>query len=582
MIRKTVPVVFLACLVLLLAGCHKITGNEHAAPVQSASAGSREGNKVTGPLEQKALSAGEGIRDEQKSVFAGSEAEKCEMTESQEETADPASEESGAIKPNVRPEEGRRADAEQPVSRPKQQTLETKEETVFGGIQRSSHPSDVPPKDTVRYTQSRREEIMETRYVESVVDENDPSTYQIIKKEPEVSRMYVNRAGDVKYAYENGVWYEYKYSSGSLVFDHRNDELARTLLKPGGKYDCLEVLEMDCQAVPDERGETLYRYHVRYQGIRRMDRAPAELGHLRMVEAGLLTTELQEEKVPVLVEVRVGTGKYRYYGWQRLDGRTYYFDEHGEKVTGSQVIQGIRHEFDEQGVKISTAGVEVSQENGAVDWEKAAASGIDLAMIQCAYRDSETGILTLDSRAAENLRGAEKAGLKTGICLYSQAVTEEEALEEAEFLIRMAEKYEITGPAAVKTAYANPERNGRADRLGREARTDYVKMCCDRIREAGYTPMVHAEEAFLTDALEKEKLSECQLWLTIYDSGLTYTGPCAVRQYTDRGTVNGISGYAGLNISSGNCGTLNSISQNSPGRNSGSGKRPEFLPDEGD
>ena len=64
--------------------------------------------------------------------------------------------------------------------------------------------------------------------------------------------------------------------------------------------------------------------------------------------------------------------------------------------------------------------------------------------------------------------------------------------------------------------------------------------------------MIHTDEAFFMGALEAERLSEYQFWLTVYDdSDLTYTGLCAVRKYTDRGTVNGISGYAGLNISLG-------------------------------
>ena len=66
------------------------------------------------------------------------------------------------------------------------------------------------------------------------------------------------------------------------------------------------------------------------------------------------------EKIPVTEEVRIGTGEYRYYGWQVLDGNTFYFDKYGEKVTGIQVIQGICHEFDENGVKISSAGIDVS------------------------------------------------------------------------------------------------------------------------------------------------------------------------------------------------------------------------------
>lgn len=220
-------------------------------------------------------------------------------------------------------------------------------------------------------------------------------------------------------------------------------------------------------------------------------------------------------------------------------------------MTGQQVIRGIRHEFDRNGVKISRAGVEVSGEHGMIDWERAAGAKIDLALIRCAYRDSVTGQLILDAQAEKNLTGAKEAGLETGIWLFSQAVTMEEAIEEAEFLIHMAEKYEVEGPVALTAAYANPERNGRADQVGREERTAYIAAGCQAIEEAGYTPVLHTDEAFLAERLDAGKLSDCQLWLTGYDPDLTYTGPCAIRQYTDRGTVDGISGYTGLNISYG-------------------------------
>ena len=547
---KVIPVMGAACLVLLLAGCHKAAGSGQRGPVSYEGAGLNEGIvEFAEPSEPKIVSDGEYVLEEQKlpSECSGTEEK---VTESQNEALDlvtEAAEKIGCLKI------GCTADTALPAAQEEPDISDTESEMIFGAIQKYSHPSDLPPEDTVRYTESRKEEIMETQYVKSVVDENDPSTYEIIKREPEVPRIYVNQVGDIKYAYENGVWYEYRYSNGNVVFGNQNDDLALALLKPPGKYDRLEAIDTECRVVTDENGEIQYRYYVRYQGIRVMEKEPADLDHLTEVHMETAAVSFQaEEKVPILMEVRVGTGRYRYYGWQKLDGKTYYFDEHGERVTGSQVIRGIRHVFDEQGVKISKAGAEVSEENGTIAWEKAAEAGIDRALIQCAYRDAETGTLIPDTQAVQNIKGAGRAGLETGLSLFSQAVTEEEALEEAEFLIRMAEKYKTAGPLVLETSYANPEHNGRADQLGEEERTKYIKMCCDRIQEAGYTPMIHTDEVFLMEALEAERLSEYQFWLTVYDdSDLTYTGLCAVRQYTDRGTVNGISGYAGLNISLG-------------------------------
>ena len=84
--------------------------------------------------------------------------------------------------------------------------------------------------------------------------------------------------------------------------------------------------------------------------------------------------------------------------------------------------------------------------------------------------------------------------------------------------------------------------------IGKEERTEYIAAYCQTLRECGYTPIIHADEAFLSDCIDMEKLGSCRLWLTQYDSKLTYTMPCEIWQYTAKGMVDGISGYTGLNI----------------------------------
>lgn len=390
--------------------------------------------------------------------------------------------------------------------------------------------------------------------MQSVVDPDDPSTYKVVEKKEEVPILYVNQAGDIKYAFEDGKWYEYRYCSGTVMLDEKDQDTALKLLNYRGDYNDYEVLYVNCKESDEGNQALRYQFQIRYRGKFAMEKAPTELNRFTCVDLGIVAatmTRSRAELVPVLVEQTFGTGEYRYYGWQELDGKTFYYDENGERVTGQQIIQGIRHIFDEQGVRISRAGVEVSEENGVIDWEKAAECRIDTAMIRCAYRASDTGMLIPDAQAERNLLGAGQAGIEAGITLLSQAVTADEAVEEAEYLIRLADEYKITGPIAITVSWANPEHNGRADMLGREERTKYIAACGRRLREAGYTPMLHTDEAFLSDGLVMDELTDFQLWLTACDPDLTYTGSCEIWQYTDRGTADGMSGYAGLYISYG-------------------------------
>lgn len=422
----------------------------------------------------------------------------------------------------------------------------------FGSLRGLYHSSGFCPEDTVEYVDSAREEIRVTRQVKSVVDENDPDTYQIVERQQEVPSKYVNRAGDIKYAFEDGVWYEYKYSSGNITLGKKDEALALKLLDLSGAYDGYEVVHVDCVETEKKNHVLQYQYRVRYQCRRAMEKAPTETEDLLPEDLGIVAatmTVTTREKVPVTRYVTVATGEYRYYGWQELDGKLCYFNSDAEKVTGPQVIQGILHLFDEQGVKISRSGVEVSEKNGEIDWEKVAEAKIDRALICCARRESEGGALVPDAQAEKNITGARRAGIETGLSLFSQAVTVEEAEEEAEYLIRLAEKYKVGGPIAVTVFCTDPERSGRADRLDREARTKCIEACCRTLAEAGYTPALHGERAFLSDSLDLERFEDCQLWLTEYSLDLTYIGFCGIWQYTDRGTVDGISGYTGLNIS---------------------------------
>ena len=71
-------------------------------------------------------------------------------------------------------------------------------------------------------------------------------------------------------------------------------------------------------------------------------------------------------------------------------------------------------------------GIDVSENNGAIDWPTVAAAGIQFAMVRCSY-----GLHSKDSRFAENVAGAKAAGLKVGAYHYSYALNVAEAIHEA-------------------------------------------------------------------------------------------------------------------------------------------------------
>ncbi len=241
--------------------------------------------------------------------------------------------------------------------------------------------------------------------------------------------------------------------------------------------------------------------------------------------------------------------KTTYYGWQTIDGATYYFDKNGKKVTGQQVIQGISYTFSSDGVRSGTIGIDVSKYQKNINWTKIKNAGINFVIIRCGYRGYGSGVLVQDEMFVSHITGAKAAGLRVGIYFFSQAINEAEAVEEASMAVGLAKKYGINMPIAIDSEYANGGK-GRADGLSKSERTAVTRAFCDTVKSAGYTPMVYASKSWFSNHLDVSKLSSYRIWVAHYAEKCGYTGNYHIWQHTDKGKVDGYSGYLDMNISS--------------------------------
>lgn len=238
-----------------------------------------------------------------------------------------------------------------------------------------------------------------------------------------------------------------------------------------------------------------------------------------------------------------------YYGWQTIDGATYYFDKDGNKVTGEQVIEGIPYTFSSEGVRSGTIGIDVSKYQTGINWTNVKNAGINFVMIRCGYRGYGSGVLVEDPMYASHISGAKAAGLRVGVYFFSQAVNEAEAVEEASMAVSLARKYGINMPIAIDSEYAAGG-SGRADRLSTSERTAITKAFCNTVQSAGYTPMVYASKSWFSDHLNVSQLSGYRIWVAHYSEKCGYTGTYHIWQNTDKGKVDGVPGYVDMNISS--------------------------------
>lgn len=195
-------------------------------------------------------------------------------------------------------------------------------------------------------------------------------------------------------------------------------------------------------------------------------------------------------------------------------------------------------------------GIDVSKHQGEIDWSKVKTSGVKFAMIRCGYRGYTEGNLNEDIQFLNNIKGAYNNGIDVGLYFYSSAINEQEAVEEANFVLNLIKKYRvkdyITYPVTIDIEDFEGTRNYI---LSVQERTNIVKAFCNTIKNAGYKPMVYSYTYFLENKLDMNQLSNYETWIADYYGNTWYNRPYTIWQYTDQGNINGINGNVDLNYS---------------------------------
>jgi GH25 family lysozyme M1 (1,4-beta-N-acetylmuramidase) len=205
-------------------------------------------------------------------------------------------------------------------------------------------------------------------------------------------------------------------------------------------------------------------------------------------------------------------------------------------------------QYVEDGEVISHKGIDVSKYQSGIDWEKVKADGVEYAFIRLGIRGYETGKIVLDEYFDQNMRGANNAGVMAGVYFFTQAITVDEAIEEAQFVIENLADYDVPYPIVFDVEMVDGA-NARANNLTQTQRTDITIAFCDAIKEAGYTPMIYGNVKCFTKLLDMTRLEDYEKWYAFYDDYMYMPYNVSCWQYTEKGTVSGIKGKVDLNIS---------------------------------
>jgi GH25 family lysozyme M1 (1,4-beta-N-acetylmuramidase) len=232
-----------------------------------------------------------------------------------------------------------------------------------------------------------------------------------------------------------------------------------------------------------------------------------------------------------------------YYGWQTINGSRYYYDKNGNKVTGTQVITGNKYNFGSDGALLTSGyGIDVSKWQGSIDWSQAK-SAVSFAIVRAGFRGSN-GAISVDSYAGTNIKNAKANGVKVGLYVYSRAMNEVQAVEEASLAISVAKQY---GGISLPI-YIDMEADNQKS-LSTAQRDAIVIAFCKTVKNAGYQAGVYANKNWLTNYLTPSSYTGYSIWCAQYNTSCTYGGRYDIWQYSSKGTIPGIKGNVDLDQS---------------------------------
>ena len=186
-------------------------------------------------------------------------------------------------------------------------------------------------------------------------------------------------------------------------------------------------------------------------------------------------------------------------------------------------------------------GIDVSQWQGNIDWQKVKGAGVQFAMLRAGY-----GRNNLDTKFHRNAKGAVAVGIPVGLYWFSYALNVEMAKKEAQYAVELAKKYKITWPIAYDLEYdtvSYAAKNGVT--ITKSLATQMAIAFCEEIKRLGYIPMVYTNLDYLNRYFDRSKLPY-DLWYAQYASTASVADK-EIWQYSSKGSMPGIAGNVDMN-----------------------------------
>lgn len=193
------------------------------------------------------------------------------------------------------------------------------------------------------------------------------------------------------------------------------------------------------------------------------------------------------------------------------------------------------------------SGIDVSEWQQNIDWERVADDDIDFAIIRLGYRGYTEGQVNLDIQYAKNMRGAIDNDIPVGVYFFSQAISIDEAIEEANFCLNYLHDYDIDYPVVFDWETVNVS-SARTNNMDGNLLTACAIAFCETIEDGGYTPMIYSNKQLALLTYDLSQLTDYPFWFAGYTAYPEFYYGFDFWQYTSGGSVDGINGRVDMNI----------------------------------
>ncbi|MCM1272176.1 MAG: SH3 domain-containing protein [Clostridium sp.] len=186
-------------------------------------------------------------------------------------------------------------------------------------------------------------------------------------------------------------------------------------------------------------------------------------------------------------------------------------------------------------------GIDVSEFQGAVDWQKAKTSGVTFAILRCGFGENVES--QDDKRFAANAEACEALNIPYGVYLYSYSTNVEHAKSEAEHVIRLVKGKKLTYPV-----FYDMEDNDTLGSCTTSVMGDIAEAFCNEILKAGYQVGIYANLYWLNNKLTDSRFDKWDKWVAQYYKECQYEKPYVGWQYSSTGRVDGVTGNCDMNF----------------------------------